>query len=979
MAATFGLLVSPAFAQQGVVITGTVADETNEPLTGVSIAVKGTQKGAVTDVNGKYELTVSGTDAVLVFSYIGYITQEVLVGNKRVISLNLSENIREIDEVVVVGYGTQKRSEVTAAVSTLRSKDFNTTVASSSVLELAKGKLPGVVITNAYGSDPRQGASIQIRGIGTMRSTTSPLIVIDDVPGGDLSLLRPEDIESFNVLKDASAAAIYGTRGSNGVIIISTKKAQRGQTKPVFNYSTYFSHEYIDRQPDILTADEYRSYMQSGAYNSNLMVDHNASTNWPGLLSDNSNLSQNHNLSMQGGNASTGYRMSVYYRDVQPIAVESNQSNWGGRVSINHTGLNDRLNVLVNVNTDHRTRNEVGETGAWEQVSQRNPTEPARDENGNWLEDNAFNSWNPLARYQTKEDYSTRTTWLGTGRVSLSLIDGLKIALRGSWQQYDNARRQYQTRDSKTSIDSYQGGGRAQRWWSSDIRRTIETTIEYTKRFNEIHSLNAIAGHSYEYHVSEDFNAWNSGFLTDAFTYNNLDNGTGKTLGTNYFGMGSGKSDDKLAAIFGRVNYVLMDKYQLSATLRHEGSSRFGSDKRWGNFPAVSAGWVISKEKFMENIDVVNNLKLRAGLGVTGNIPGSNYIYMTTLGTGGQYPVVGGTWYQTYGPARNPNPNLQWETKQEWNIGVDYSILKDRISGTIDVYNRRSKDLIDEYNAQLPPFVLSSVWTNVGTISNKGIEIGVNAVPVETKNFSWEASATFFYQQNKLESLSNDVYKATYRTWYGLPSPGALGDAIRTEEGESLGGFYGKRFAGFDDNGKWQFYNKDNEVVSLSEVKPEDLTYIGNGIPKYYASLSNTFRYKNFDLTVFFRGKFGFQILNLKELYFGNLNWLPNNVLQTATTKHADLHDAPQYSDYYLEKGDFVKLDNITLGYNVKIKPNDWVRTLRIYVSGQNLATFTKYSGITPEVQDTGFETGIEGRNFFPSTSTLMFGINFGF
>jgi TonB-linked SusC/RagA family outer membrane protein len=979
MAALFGFLVFPALAQQSIRITGTITTETSEPLSGVSVVVKGTTRGIVTDANGKYEITVQDANAVLVFSHIGYLPQEVAAGSRQVIDLVLVEDINEIEEIVVVGYGTQKRSEVTAAVSTLEAKDFNTTVASSSVLELAKGKLPGVVITNANGSDPRSGASIQIRGIGTLRSSTSPLIVIDDVPGGDLSLLRPEDIESFNVLKDASAAAIYGTRGSNGVIIITTKKAKRGQSKPLFDYSGYMSHEYIYRQPEILTADEYRAYMQSGAYNANQMTDFNSATNWPELLSDKSNMSQSHNLSMQGGNSSIGYRASLYYRNVEPIAIESDQSNWGGRLSINHTGLNDRLNVQMSMSADHRTRNEIGETGAWEQVSQRNPTEPSRDENGNWLEDGAYNSWNPLARYSTKEDYSTRTTWLGTGKVSLTIIDGLKVSVRGSWQQYDNARRQYDMRDSKTSVDTYLGGGRAERSWSSDIRKTIESTIEFTKQFNDIHSVNAIVGHSYEYHVSENFNAWNSGFLTDAFTYNNLGNGTGRTLGTNYFGMGSGKSDDKLAAIFGRVNYVLMNKYQFSATLRHEGSSRFGKNKRWGNFPAVSAGWVISKEEFMSNIDIINNLKLRAGLGVTGNIPGDNYIYMTTLGTGGEYPVVGGTWYQTYGPARNPNPNLQWETKQEWNIGIDYSILNDRVSGTIDWYNRRSKDLLDEYNAQLPPYVLSSVWTNVGTISNKGIEIGVNVIPIETKDFSWDVSATFFYQKNTLEALSDDIYKATYKEWYGLPSPGALGNAIRTEEGKSLGGFYGKRFASFDENGKWQFYNKDNEVVSLSEIKPEDLTYIGNGIPKYYASLSSTLRYKEFDLTVFFRGKFDYQILNLKELYFGNLNWLPNNVLKTATTKHAGLHDAPQYSDYYLEKGDFVKLDNITLGYNFKIKPNDWVRNLRVYVSGQNLATFTSYTGITPEVQDTGFEPGIEGRGFFPSTSILMFGIKFGF
>ncbi|MDR1723294.1 MAG: SusC/RagA family TonB-linked outer membrane protein [Tannerella sp.] len=966
-----------AFAQKRV--TGTVVDDIGETVVGANIVEKGTTNGVITDAGGKFSLTVAGSNSVLLVSYIGYATQEVAVGNKTELIITLMEDTKALEEVVVVGYGTQKRSEVTAAVSTLTNKDFNTTAAASSVMELAKGKLAGVVITNVDGGDPRSGASIQIRGINTLIGSTSPLVVIDDVPGGSLDLLRPEDIESFNVLKDASAAAIYGTRGSNGVIIITTKKAQRNIMRTTFDYSGYVSHDYVYNSPEILTAEEYRAYMQAGGYNSNLMVDFGKSTNWPDLLTDKNNMSQNHNLSMTGGNSKTNYRASIYFRDVNPIAIESDQSNWGGRLNINHTGLNDRLNVQLTVSTDMRSRNNVGENGAWEQVSQRNPTEPAKDEDGEWLEDGAYNSYNPLARYSTRENYSTRTTWLGTGKVTLTVLEGLKVAVRGSWQQYDNITRGYYYRDSKTSQDSYQGGGYASKSWSGDIRRTIESTVDYARTFNEIHSFNAIVGHSYEYHVDESFNAYNSVFLTDAFKDNNLGNGTGMTLGTSYFGMGSSKSDDKLAAFFGRINYVLNSKYQLSATLRHEGSSRFGRDKRWGNFPAVSAGWIISKESFMDGIDFINNLKLRAGVGVTGNIPSSNYLYMTTLGTGGQYPVAGGTWYQTYGPARNPNTDLQWEEKQEWNIGLEYAILKDRIKGTIDFYTRRTKNLLDSYNAQLPPFVLSTVYTNVGTISNKGIELGINATPVETRDFGWDINATFFYQKNILESLSDEIYKATYKEWGSLPSPGALGNAIRTEEGKSLGGFYGKRFAGFNENGQWLFYNKANEVVTLSEVKPEDLTYIGNGIPKYYASLGNTLRYKGLDLTIFLRGKFDYQILNLKELYFGNLNWLPNNVLKSATTKHAELHDAPQYSDYYLENGDFVKIDNITLGYNFKFKPNDWVRSLRVYVSAQNLATFTSYSGVTPEVQDTGFTVGMENRSFFPATSTVMFGINFGF
>jgi len=973
------LFCATAIFGQSKTLTGTVTDKTGEVLPGVNVVIKGTNTGTVTDTGGKFTLNIpSSDDAVLIFSYIGYLSTEIPTKGKTIINVSMNENVQTLNDVVVVGYGTLKRSEVTASVSTLNESDFLTTTASSSVLELAKGKIPGVVITNANGTDPRSGTSIQIRGIATLQGSTSPLIIIDGIPNGDLSTVQPDDIESFSVLKDASAAAIYGTRGANGVVIITTKKAKRNEVKPEFEYSSYISHEYVYKQPDILTADEYRNYMKSGGYLANMMTDYGANTNWPGFLTNKDNISQNHTLSLSGGGAKTNYRASIFYKDINPIAIRSSQSNWGGRLNINQLGLNDRLEVQLNVSTNFTTLDATGSNGAWEQVSQRNPTEPAKDSNGNWTEDQAYNSWNPLANYATQENMLYRTNWLGSGKATLTIINGLKASVMGSYQQYEENQNQYYTRDSKTSVDNYAGGGQAHKWFKKDDRRSIETTLDFVRTFNKIHSFNAVIGQSYEYHVYEDFDAWNSGFLTDVFKYNNLGNGTGITQGTSYANMGSTKNDDKLAAFFGRINYTLLDKYLLTAVYRYEGSSQFGPDKRWGSFPAISAGWIISKENFMKGLTFVNYLKLRGGYGITGNIPGSNYLYMTTLSTGGQYPI-GNTWFQTYGPARNPNPDLRWEKKEELNIGLEYSLLKDRLSGTIDWYSRTTKDIIYNYNAQLPPFVLSTLTTNVGTISNHGIEIGINASIIKSRDFSWDANGTFFNQNNKLVSLSNDIYKATYIEWYGLPSPGNLGNAIRTEEGKPLGQFYGKRFAGFDQDGKWLFYNKNNEKVSLADIKPEDLTYIGNGVPKYYASLTNTFRYKGFDLSIFFRGKFDYKILNLKDLYFGNLTWLPNNVLKSAITKNAQLHDAPQYSDYYLEPGDFVKLDNLTLGYTFKFKNQDWIRNLRIYASGLNLMTFTKYSGTNPETQDTGFTTGIESRDFYPVSSTLMFGVNIGF
>ena len=968
---------------QNIAVTGTVVDaKTGEELIGVNVIQKGTSNGVATDINGNFTLNVPG-NATLVVRYVGYRDLEVSVSNNTKLSIQLEEDTKLLDEVVVVGYGTQKRSEITAAVSSLKEDDFATTAAPSNILELAKGRIAGLIITNPNGGDPRSNPSIQIRGTSSMRGSNEPLIVLDGIPVdvGALSLVPPEDVESFSVLKDGSGAAIYGTRGANGVILVTTKGGRStGDLKPTFDYSATIWHDYVYNRPDIMTSQQYRNYMQSGGHNANMMVDYGADTDWMGLLTNKNNVSHTHNLSMTGGTRATNYRASVFFRDVDPIAIRSNQQSWGVRGTINHLGLNDRLQVNVNISTNVREWDNVMGRGEWEQVAQRNPTGPAKDENGDWMEDGAYNSYNPLAMLETRYDERKRTTSLLSGRATLTIIDGLKASVMGSWTQYNDMRNQYRERDSKSSLDDYRGGARAQKWFENDLRTTMEFQLDYSKVINEIHSLNVLAGHNYEYQVREGFDAWNSGFLTDAFTVNNLGNGTGiREAGTSYSNMGSFKWDDKLAGFFGRVNYVLMDKYQFSATVRVDGSSRFGRDKRWGTFPSISGGWVISQEEFMKDISSINNLKLRAGYGVTGNRPSDRYIYMTTLGTGGEYPVEGGTWYQTYGPARNPNPNLKWEEKRELNVGVDFSLLRDRLSGTFDVYQRRTVDLLGEYNAQLPPFVLNSLWTNVGEISNEGFEIGLSGKIITGSAFSWDASATFSHTKNTLISLSDDIYKATFQEYYGLPAPGALGNAVRSEEGKSLGGFYGKRFAGFDESGRWQFYNRFDEVVSLSEIVPDDYAYIGNGNPKFHASLTNTFRYKGLDLTIGLRGKFNYDILNLKELYFGNLNWLPNNVLTSATTTHAELRDAPQYSDYYLEDGSFVKLDDLTLGYTFKIKRNDYLRNLRVYVSGQNLATFTKYKGTTPELDDTGMSPSIEERSFYPVSSRVMFGINVGF
>lgn len=975
----FAKTESKTTAQQQVIRTlkGRVVDQLGAPLPGVSVVVDGTLNGTVTDVNGYYELNGISADAYILFTFIGMKSERLLVGNQTQLDIVMKEEFLGLDEIVVVGYGTLKRREITSSVETIKVEDFNSG-GSRSPLDLIQGKIAGLNITRVQGSNPNSSASIQLRGITSLTGTVTPLIVIDGIPGGDLDLLQQDDIASFSVLKDGSAAAIYGTRGNAGVILITTKQGMAGETR--FDYSTYVQREFVDKKPDYLSASEFRKLIDQGLVNSN--QDFGSSTDLYDLLIDKNNLSQYHNFSIAGGTGATNYRASFYYNDANGIAKENGREQFGGRVKINQKGLNDRLTFSMNLATNVNKANLLGGgTGDFEQAIQRNPTAPIYNEDGTFLETQAYNNYNPLSRLAFRTSERDQQTFSGDTKFQLQVIDGLSVSAFGSYVRNTYNDRYYRsTKDwEQRSSSEYQGMAYASKSnylnWSS----TFESTINYYKSINENHAITAFAGYSYQYATTETFNVNNNGFTTDGFMDWNL--GAGSAINNTQLprpGMGSFKEDNTLVAFFGRVNYSFKDKYFAQAILRHEGSSRFGANHKWGNFPAVSIGWSLGNEAFIENIEFINELKLRVGYGVTGNQGIPNYQSLVTLGTGGVYPQ-GGVYYQTYGAGRNPNPNLKWEQKAELNVGIDFAVLRNRISGSLDVYNRETKDLLYNYNAQQPPFVRNSIYTNVGKIRNYGVELQLSGVAVNKKDFDWNINLAANSQYNKLLELSNDVFKANWLEFYGLPSPGNLGNAIRLKEGGAVGNFYGKRFAGFSDGGKWLFYKADGTTGTASEMDENDLTIIGNGVPKFQASLNNSFRYKNFDLSILLRGKFGFDILNTKEMYFGNKKWLPNNLLRSAVTTHKALDDDPQYSDYYIEKGDFVKLDNLTLGYNFNTKKSSYIRNLRLYVTGRNVLTMTGYNGIDPELQDTGFETGIDGRGFYPRTQSWTIGLNVGF
>jgi TonB-linked SusC/RagA family outer membrane protein len=970
-------------------ITGRVFSELGEDMPGVNVVVKGTTIGVVTDASGRYTLEAPDGNGTLVFSFIGYSTQEVPIMNRTTIEVQMQPDITSLSEIVVVGYGTQKRAEITSSVATVKADQFRQTGARNA-MDLVQGKVAGLTVTRVQGSNPNSSVSLSIRGVTSIDGSRAPLVIIDGIPGGNLDLLQQDDIESIDVLKDGSAAAIYGTQANGGVILVTTKKGKAGAA--TIDYATYFRREYVQRRPDFMTAGEYRARLAANQL-PGTPTDFGFSVDGFDEIVNQDNLSQYHNLALSGGTENTNYRASLTYQDLQGIARENSREQYGLRFNLNQKALDGKLLASMNLATNFNEANLLGggntdnqlTGGGWESVLVRNPTSRYKNDDGTWYFEPT--NTNELARLeQETSDRQQQTTSLD-GKVSIEPIPGLKGSLFGAVQRNYWIDGIYRLRASEYSVENgtaeWRNGGYAQKNTEQSIKYAFEPTIEYTRKFATNHNVTLLGGYSWRYEVNEGFKAENAGFINDRWEDNSLTNGSANSLGKAL--MSSLKNDNTLIAFFGRVNYAFNDKYMVQFILRREGSSRFGANNKWGNFPAASVGWNISREDFMQDIEFLDDLKLRVGYGVTGNAGFANYASKVTLSTGNNYGYPDGVWRQTYGPSRNPNPNLRWEKKQEWNFGLDFALFNNRVTGMIDVYNRRTVDLIGSYNSQLPAYITDVINANVGTIATNGVELTLSGTVMSKADFQWKMDLAASHASNKMQKFSDDMYKVNFRTFAPIGGSGALGDAIRTFEGGAIGAFYGKRFAGFTEDGKWLFYKRDGSVARAADIansadpNQSDYAIIGNGIPKYYLSWTNSFTYKRFDLRVFMRGRFDYQILNTMEMSYGTKAFTGGNLLNSAFEEHAQLNDTYQYSDYYLENGNFFKLDEVALGYTVKLQ-SDYIRTLRVYVAGQNLAIMTKYKGNDPDfVQDTGVAPGVDGRGPYPSTRSFMVGLNVGF
>lgn len=972
------LLVSTlTFAQSKV--SGTVKDANGEPLIGVSVLEVGTQNGAVTDMYGNYKLNVK-PGAKLKISYIGFTPQTVKAGSNS--QIVLQEDNTALNEVVVVGYGTMRRKDLTSSVTTVSSKDLNQGVFTDPG-QMLQGKVAGLVVTTT--GDPSGTPSITLRGSSSLRegSAMQPYYVIDGIPGMDISMVAPDDIESIDVLRDATATAIYGSKAANGVIIITTKNGAEGKTNVTYN--AYVAVDNILKKLDMASASQLRAAGE-------VVEDAGADTDWQDEVLR-TGFSHNHNLSITGGNKQTKYVASLSYMNHQGVVRGTGMNRFNGRALVTTKVLKDRLSLSAGINAMQGKFNGVPTgndgTSVLDAMNYYSPTNPVRNEDGTWYQSYVGSqNFNPLSMIH--ED-SNDTEWKRmqfTGKASLKIIDGLIWNANYSYNTRQNV---YSYYNSSQSQLPYGGkNGKAFRNTRTGHDQTFETYFNYEKTFNMVHKLGLMAGYSWEERTNGDgFGLAVYNFYDDALGYKNLKYGN---LIHGMSDVDSGTEETvRNISFYGRINYSYDSRYMLQATIRRDGSSVFGANNRWGTFPSVSAAWNISEEDFMKG-SIFNQLKLRLGYGVSGNALGFGaYSAVATYGldASSSFTYNGETFYKLIA-TKNANPDLKWESTGMFNVGLDFAFLDSRLSGSIEFYNKKTTDLIWNYPVSTNIYPYGEMNANVGDITNTGIEFTINAVPVQTKDFRWTTTLNLSHNRNKVNKLSNSTYSVKYRNW-GNPNIAGIasnGEVERIMEGEALGTFWTYEWAGYNSNGQSQFYVHDPETGErtgelTTDPKDTDKTKVGSALPKLTYGWNNTLIYKNWSLTAFFQGNIGNKIMNATRAHYSSRSLLAGGknvlsyVLDDPNWKTDDHYNYP--SDRYLENGSYLRLSTLTLGYTFK-DLGGWLQSIQVYGTAKNVFTITGYKGLDPEVNLGGLQPGLDLREtFYPHTRSFIFGVKVNF
>lgn len=972
------LLVSTlTFAQSKV--SGTVKDANGEPLIGVSVMEVGTNNGAVTDINGNYTLNVK-PGAKLKLSYIGFTSKTIKAsGNSQIV---LDEDNTALNEVVVVGYGTMRRKDVTSSITTVKAEDLNQGVFTDPG-QMLQGKVPGLVVSST--ADPNGSPTITLRGASTLRTgAMSPYYVVDGIPGVDISIVSPEDVESIDVLRDATATAIYGSKAANGVIIITTKKGSKERTNVTYN--GYVAFDNILKKYDVCTADDLRQYAKD---NNITLKDGGANTDWQDEVLR-TGISHNHNVNISGGNGSTNYMISADLRKREGVIKMTGFDRFNVRSLVSTKTLKDHLTVSLGANMMYGKHFGVpsGNEGAsvLDAMNYYSPTNAIKNADGTWTVGSGSKNYNPLA---LMEENKSETVWKRNqfvGKTALELWKGLVWNVNYSWSNYQSTYSAYNTRNSQLEgIGNKNGQATRNTYFGRE--QTFETYLNYDFKVGKS-KWGLMGGYSWEEKKNNDgFGLSVEGYYNDDLGWYNMSYAQ-TILGVQNSVQSGYLEKVRNISFYGRVNYSFDSRYMLQATIRRDGSSVFGKNNRWGTFPSVSAAWNITEEKFMQNQHIFDNLKLRAGYGISGNAMGFDvYSSYNTYGASGTF-VYDGKTYRTYGATKNANPDLKWESTGMLNIGLDFAFLKGRLNGTVEVYHKKTKDLIWSYPVSTTQYIYGWMDANVGEMTNKGIEFTLNAVPVRTKNFMWSTTLNLSHNKNTVDKMQNETFHTTNLTQGDPMVAGVSADGWtqRIMEGEPIGTFYTYQYAGIV-NGRSEYYvldengNRTGETTNNPSLKDRSIT--GCAQPKLNAGWNNTLTYKNWSLNAFITGVFGNDVYNSARAHYTAAQMFSDgkNVLKEFLSNPVGDASGSLPSDRYIEKGSYVRLQTLSLSYTFRNCFNDWIQDLTLYGTANNLFTITNYKGLDPEVNMGGIDPGIDYRwSRYPHTRTFMVGvkINFG-
>jgi len=969
-------------------VTGKVIDENGQPLPGVTVVVQGRKVGTVTDINGFYSVSNLPQNAVLQFSFVGMLTREVKVNSQSVVNVTLQDASKGLSEVVVVGYGTTTKKGLVSAVTSIKSDDFNKG-AITDVGQLLQGKAAGLNIT--VSGDPTRKSSVILRGASTLNSSMEPFYVIDGIPGGDISLVAPDDIETIDILKDAAATSIYGNRASNGVIMVTTKKGKKGVTH--VSYNGYGGIENVSNSLKMMNAAQVRAFTTKTGQN--LTEDTGADTNWQKEIQRGTAYSTNHNLSFNGGSEHNTYSASINYTNKEGIIKESNQNKIVARLTFDQMAFNDKVKFGISVANAKITSDYVPQLGTvLLQAANRLPTSPVKNADGTYYENFTKSGYfNPAAIINYGQDQTKNNNLMASFTTNVKLPWGFTYDLSLSYQNYSSLHGEYYDSylykynssvfynnpepPATKSIVTFGQGGTALRNTYQTTNQILENWITWNKKF-AAHSITAVLGYSYQDDVYGDgFQATNINFPVNTVGFNNLALGYYSAIsGAKVdFGWDQMYSKTRMISYFGRLNYNYNDKYYLQASIRRDGGSVFGKNNQWGYFPSIGLSWRAGQEKFIQDLGIFEDLKVRASYGVTGNGTGFNAYTAQFLSSSMGNFYANGSSVMSYGPNKAENSDLRWEKTATANIGIDASILKGRLNFTIDLYNKNTTDMIYWYDADILLVPAGGLYANGGSMNNKGIELSVTAVPVKTKDFTWKTSLNLAHNKNTITSLSNPYFAGGDSISYTQPDGGSQTSSklqIR-QKGYPLGQFFTLSYQGKDDNGVSQYLAKDGKLTI--DPTTADYRYAGSPQPKLNYGWSNTFTYKHLDLSVFFRGVYGNKIFNATRAdLFRPTSLAFTNILVDAGNEGND-KNAYKYSSRFVEDGSYLRLENMTLGYTFK-SPVKYIETLRLYGTVNNLFVITKYTGVDPEVNQGGMAPGIDSNNFYPKTRTFLFGLN---